>query len=360
VDVGPDRVQAAVAALDRLDVARRDQVYWAGRLTLCGSPDDIDRYDRAFAAYFGTWLRSQVLATDDARQRRPMQRSHGVDLLAEGDDREVPQLSAAASPAEVLRHRDISSMSREDRAAMYRLLQAFRVVGDVRRTRRSDPAHAGAVDGHRTLRRLMRSGGEPALLARRTRRKRARRVVVLVDVSGSMSRYADALLRFSHAASHRDRRPATEIFTVGTRLTRVTRELSHRDPDLAFAALAAAVPDWSGGTRLGLLLKAFLDEWGQRGMARGAVVVLLSDGWEQGDVTVLGEQMGRLHRLAHRVVWANPRAGLPGFEPLVAGMNAALPYVDDFVAGHSLAALEHLATVVAGARVGDRRSPVSG
>jgi uncharacterized protein with von Willebrand factor type A (vWA) domain len=173
-------------------------------------------------------------------------------------------------------------------------------------------------------------------------------VVLLVDISGSMSAYADALLRFAHAASHRGRAP-TEVFTIGTRLTRVTREMAHRDADAAMAAAAHAIPDWSGGTRLGELLKAFLDVWGQRGMARGAVVVVLSDGWERGDPALLGEQMARLHRLAHRVVWANPRKARPGYAPLAAGMAAALPSVDDFVEGHSLAALERLAAVVAGA-----------
>jgi uncharacterized protein with von Willebrand factor type A (vWA) domain len=169
-----------------------------------------------------------------------------------------------------------------------------------------------------------------------------------------MSGYADALLRFSHAAAHRLRGPGTEVFTLGTRLTRVTREMAHRDADAALLAVADAIPDWSGGTRLGELVKRFLDEWGQRGLARGAVVVVLSDGWERGDASLLGEQMARLHRLAHRVVWANPRAGRPGFAPLAAGMAAALPHVDDFVSGHSLAALERLAALVAGVR---RREP---
>jgi uncharacterized protein with von Willebrand factor type A (vWA) domain len=229
-------------------------------------------------------------------------------------------------------------------------MTAFRFAGDPRRTRRTRPGPRGSVVRHRTLRRLMTAGGEPVAPALRERRRKPRRVVLLVDVSGSMSSYADALLRFAHAASHRERGPATEVFTVGTRLTRVTRELAHRDPDMALRAIADAVPDWSGGTRLGDLLKTFLDTWGQRGMARGAVVVVLSDGWERGDVTLLGEQMARLHRLAHRVVWANPRAGRPGFAPLAAGMAAALPHVDVFVPGHSIAALERLAAVVAGAR----------
>jgi hypothetical protein len=163
-----------------------------------------------------------------------------------------------------------------------------------------------------------------------------------------MAPYAAALLRFAHAAA-RGRSTITEVFTIGTRLTRVTAELDQRDADAALAAAARAVPDWSGGTRLGILLKEFLDRWGQRGMARGAVVVILSDGWERGDPALLGEQMARLGRLAHRVVWANPRKGRAGYAPIAGGMAAALPHVDDFVEGHSLVALERLAATVAGA-----------
>jgi len=203
------------------------------------------------------------------------------------------------------------------------------------------------VDPRRTARAWVQAGSEPAALRFRQPRQRPRRVVLLVDVSGSMESYSGALLRFAHAAARRGAAP-TEVFALGTRLTRLTRELSHRDPDRAMAAIVEAVPDAGGGTRLGLLLKEFLDRWGQRGTARGAVVVLLSDGWERGDVALLGAQVQRLHRLAHRVVWANPRKAAPGFAPLAAGMAAALPHVDDFVEGHSLAALEHLADVVLG------------
>jgi uncharacterized protein len=173
-------------------------------------------------------------------------------------------------------------------------------------------------------------------------------VVLIVDVSGSMSPYADVLLRFAHAAVRSAPR-STEVFSAGTRLTRVTRELRHREPDAAMTAVSEAIPDWSGGTRLGEELKEFLDHFGQRGMARGAIVVIASDGWERGDTTLLGEQMERLHRLAHRVVWSNPHKAQPGYEPLTGGMLAALPYVDDFVAGHSLAALEELAGVIGNA-----------
>jgi uncharacterized protein with von Willebrand factor type A (vWA) domain len=170
-------------------------------------------------------------------------------------------------------------------------------------------------------------------------------VVLLVDVSGSMAPYADALLRFAHAAV-RARPSATEVFTIGTRLTRVTREMRQRDADRALAASGSAIPDWSGGTRLGEVLKAFLDRWGQRGTARGAVVVLCSDGWERGGTELLAEQMRRLHRLAHAVVWVNPHKGRAGYEPLTAGMQAALPSVDHFVSGHSLAAFEELSGVI--------------
>ena len=197
---------------------------------------------------------------------------------------------------------------------------------------------------------MLAAGGEAGPLAFDAPRTRARPVVLLVDVSGSMSGYADALLRFAHAAARRTS-GRTEVFTLGTRLTRVTEELSHRDPDTAMRAVSAAIPDWEGGTRLGVTLKHFLDRWGQRGTARGAVVVVLSDGWETGDVADLGVQMQRLSRLAHRVVWANPRVARPGFAPTAGGMAVSLPWCDQLVEGHSLAALEALARTVAGATV---------
>jgi uncharacterized protein with von Willebrand factor type A (vWA) domain len=246
----------------------------------------------------------------------------------------------------VLRHRDVAELTAAERDQLRRLLAVFTRRGETRRTARRRPSRRGAVDPRRTLRDMLRRGGEPVRPRRHTRAERPRRVVLLVDVSGSMAPYADALLRFAHAAVRGSR---TEVFTIGTRLTRVTRELGHRDPDTARAAVGAAVPDWRGGTRLGELLRAFLDRWGQRGMARGAVVVLLSDGWERGDPALLAGQMRRLHRLAHRVIWANPRRARPGYAPLAAGMAAALPSVDAFVDGHSLAALERLAAVVRGA-----------
>jgi uncharacterized protein len=345
VPASPERVQAAVAAMVALDPTRRGDVYWAGRLTLCGSRDEAARYDTVFRAYFGDRPGQMV-----RRQRVLVPRLRLVSdgsTAADGDEETSQRASAAASAVEQLRHRDIRSLSAGERAELHRLLSRLRLPGEVRRTRRRRPSSRGPVDAGRTMRAVLRAGGEPARLRRHTAATRPRRVVLLVDVSGSMDTYADALLRFAHAAARRGGAP-TEVFALGTRLSRLTREMAQRDPDAAMAAVTAAVPDAGGGTRLGELLKEFLDRWGQRGTARGAVVVVLSDGWERGDAALLGRQTQRLQRLAHRVIWSNPRKAAPGFAPLAAGMAAALPHVDDFVEGHSLAALEHLADVVLG------------
>ncbi|MFF3127200.1 VWA domain-containing protein [Streptomyces sp. NPDC057908] len=353
VATGPDRTQTFLGALGLLRPALRSDVYWAGRLTLCGSRDDLERYDRVFAACFDRRphprdpMRSVGVPKPQPRVAAAASgASDGTD--ATGDDR-TPPTAALASSAEVLRHRDMAELTPAERAQLRRLLAAFALSGEPRRTPRLRPARRGGVDPRRTVRELLRHGGEPARLRHHTPTTRPRRVVLLLDVSGSMDPYADALLRFAHAAAHgAAARTPTEVFTIGTRLTRVTREMAHRDPDAALAAVADAVPDRSGGTRLGEMLRSFLDRWGQRSCARGAVVVVLSDGWERGDPALLAAQMRRLHRLAHRVVWANPRKARPGYAPLAAGMAAALPHVDAFVEGHSLAALERLAAVVRG------------
>jgi uncharacterized protein with von Willebrand factor type A (vWA) domain len=204
---------------------------------------------------------------------------------------------------------------------------------------------SGPPDLRRTVRRALRAGGEPINRAFVEPGERPRRLILLCDVSGSMESYSRALLRFLHAAVVG--RGRVEAFALGTRLTRLTRDLSTRDPDAALTAAARRVVDWSGGTRLGEGLRQFNDEWGVRGLARGAVVVILSDGWDRGDPELLGEQMARLHRVTRRIIWVNPLKASPGFAPLARGMAAALPYVDEFVEGHSLASLEELVDVVA-------------
>ncbi|MTV26690.1 VWA domain-containing protein [Nitriliruptoraceae bacterium ZYF776] len=357
VPATPDRVHACVAALAELGASRRRDVYWAGRLTLCAGPDDLDRYDRVFATFFaGESVRSRPAPR---RRVRLGADAVGHDVgTADPDDGPAPELSAVtrnASREELLRHRDVAELTDRERAELHRLLTALAMPGETRRTRRRVPGARGHVDRRRTVRAVLATG-ELAGLHRRVPREVPRRVVLLVDVSGSMAGYADTLLRFAHVAVRRHG-PRTEVFTIGTRLTRVTVAMGHRDPDLAMRAVGAAIPDWSGGTRLGDGLQRFLDLWGQRGLARGAIVVVLSDGWETGDPSHLGEQTARLSRLARRVVWANPRAGRAGFAPTAAGMAAALPHCDALVEGHSLAALEHLGAVVSGAVVAGPRGP---
>jgi uncharacterized protein with von Willebrand factor type A (vWA) domain len=349
VDASPQQVHAMALALTRLDPSARADVYWAGRLTLCAGPDDVPRYDRVFAGFFDGAGGPAGAAEPPMRlAANPAAANAWAGGQVDGSAALPGSAREAASRLEVLRRRDLAELSAAERDRVARLLAELRPEPDYRRSRRRVPSSRGDVDRHRTLRRLLHAGGEPVRLARQDRSQRPRRVVVLIDVSGSMARYADGYLRWAHRVRQRLTRPAAEVFTLGTRLTRVTRALSHPDPEAALAAVGALIPDWSGGTRLGPTLRRFLDDWGQRGLARGSVVVVMSDGWERGEVAELGEQMARLHRLAHRVVWANPRAGRAGFTPAAAGMAAALPWVDELVSGDSLAALTRLARSLAG------------
>jgi uncharacterized protein with von Willebrand factor type A (vWA) domain len=347
VPVTMDRTQAFLSAAALVGAGQRSAVYWSGRATLCGNPDDLERYDGVFDAWF-----SGVVPQPGVPRPAPIvghQAALDDDGSGAGDEPQSDDVvHAAASSAEVLRHRDVAELSRADRARLARLFGQLRPQPPERVSARRRPAARGEVDGRRTLRRQLRNGGEPAALEFRARTTCARRVVVLVDVSGSMRPYADSMLRWAHTLASVNR-ARTEVFTVGTRLTRVTRALRTRDGAAAVAAAGDAVPDWSGGTRLGEVMQAFLDRWGQRGLARGAVVVVMSDGWERGDSELLREQMRRLHRLAHRVVWVNPHQGKDGYLPVQGGIVAAMPYIDDFVAGHSMATFERALEVVAGA-----------
>lgn len=345
VAVTPDRAQGFVEATSVVGLHDQQATYWAGRATLCAGPDDLTRYDQVFEAWF------------DPRGELPRRRESGPpmpaapalpsvgEVEADGeDDGDGDVLRAAATTTDVLRHRDVASLDAGERQRLAAMFATLRPTAPVRRTARHERWHRGRLDASRTMRDSLRRMGEPGDLAWRRRRARPRRVVLLVDVSGSMSAYADSLLRLSHRFVATQ--PRAEVFTLGTRLTHVTRALRHRDADRALIAAGEAVPDWSGGTRLGETMKVFLDRWGQRGMARGSVVVVFSDGWERGDAALLGDQMARLQRIAHHVVWANPHRGKVGYAPVQQGIAAALPYVDDFVAGHSLATFEELVEVV--------------
>jgi uncharacterized protein len=344
VPVTMDRTSTFLQGCAAAGAADQSAVYWAGRATLCGSLEDLDRYDSVFAAWFGG---------SELTSRSPqdsMQRIAQADLNdADGDSGEQQQqdvVRASASSAEVLRHRDIAAMSVGERAALARLFAGLHFTPPVRTSPRRSRSRTGDIDARHTLRDQLRRGGEPARLRFRRRTTRPRRVVVLIDVSGSMGPYADSLLRWAHVVMTASPQ-RTEVFTIGTRLTRVTAALRVRDGERALEAAGHAVPDWSGGTRLGEALQAFIDRHGQRGLARGAVVVILSDGWERGDCTQLGAQMQRLHRLAHKVVWVNPHQGKLGYAPVQSGIVAALPSVDVFLAGHSMATFERALEVIA-------------
>ncbi|MDR7251843.1 uncharacterized protein with von Willebrand factor type A (vWA) domain [Nocardioides sp. BE266] len=348
VPVTQDRAHGFLTAVAAVGLDDKQATYWAGRATLCGSPDDLVRYDQVFAAWFDP--------RDGLPRSRPREASRAAtahllpDAEGAGGDGEAEEdvVRAAASAAEVLRHRDVATLDAAEKRRLDAMFARLSLRPPSRRTARHRRWHRGQLDASRTLRASLRQMGEPAEIAWRRRGVRPRRVVLLVDVSGSMSAYADALLRLAHRLTQCGRATGgtVETFTVGTRLTHVTRALRSPDADRAIVAAGEVVPDWSGGTRLGETLRVFLDRWGQRGMARGAVVVVFSDGWERGDADLLGEQMGRLKRVAHRVVWVNPHRGKEGYEPLQAGVVAALPHCDDFLAGHSLATFADLTEVI--------------
>jgi uncharacterized protein with von Willebrand factor type A (vWA) domain len=334
------RVQAYLGAVDQLDIADPGQLYWAGRLTLCAEPDDLPRYDDAFAAWFTAGPPSARTARR-AQARATVTMATLTSADGRGGERETTDLKVAASDTEVLRHRDISQLTALEREHLRELMATLHLSPPLRRSMRLRPHRTGRLDPARILRAMRAAGGEPVRLAYRDRTRRPRRVVLLIDVSGSMTPYADALLRFAHAVV-RAAPSSTEVFTIGTRLTRLSRQLRKRDPQEALVAASRAVPDFAGGTRLGESVRVFLDRWGQRGLARRAVVVLFSDGWERGDASLLGEQVARLRRLAQKVLWVNPHAGRDGYAPVQSGIAAALPHVDELLAGHSLATLEEL------------------
>jgi len=304
--VGPGRVVdfcRAAAALPAGDL------YWAGRLTLVSRPEEIPVYDRVF--------------------RGVVEEEPSAELV-----RLVEEEVALASPQEVLRTKRFDELTDEELVQVAELMRRLRLSVPSRRTRRREPARAGAPDLRRTLRRSFRTGGEPVERAWRTRRHRRRRLVLLLDVSGSMTDYSRALVLFARAALQAN--SGWEAFCFGTRLTCVTRALSALDPHEALARAAAEVVDWNGGTRIGDAVRALT----RTNVVRGSVVVICSDGLDVGEPELLGAEMARLSRLAHRVVWLNPLKADPAYEPLARGMRSALPHVDVFVSGHNLTSLE--------------------
>ena len=365
LQVGTGRILVfcrAVAAIDRAD---REQLYWAGRACLVSRPEDAPVFDAAFSAWFDvpeTPIDPRVdlnlpLPGDGVRGATPPPEERAATIVEQdiasswrgADEEEEPEgetaLRIVASAHEVLRSKSFHDLTDEERERVARLIRRLEVRVPTRTSRRLRPSPTGdRFDVRGTLRRSLRTEGEPFRRAWRARGTRARPIVLLLDVSGSMTPYARALLHFGFAAMAAGRR--VEVFCFGTRLTRVTRTLATRDPDRAVREIGALVEDWEGGTRIGESLRTLLDGWSQRAALRGAVVVLCSDGLERGEPDLLRAQMARLRRLAHRVVWANPLKGDPRYEPLARGMAAALPSIDVFLSGHNLESLEELSAAI--------------
>lgn len=347
LSVPTSNVIAFAEALVAIGLAQRDEVYWAGRATLVRRPEDHPVYDRAFGVFW-----DQVEPTEQGEDEpEPVTVTLAVDDDGdEGDPPETappddePVIELRFSPTEVLRRKDFAAYDADELSEAHRLMTRLRLTGSRRRSLRLHPARRGRPDLRRTVRAALRTEGEALRRLYRAPATKHRRLVLLLDVSGSMEPYARALLRFVQAAVAGRRQ--VEAFALGTRLTRITRELGSRDPDRALRQAAERVVDWSGGTRLGDGLAHFNAEWGVRGMARGAVVVILSDGWDRGDPEELAAQLQRLRRVTYRIVWVNPLKVTPGYAPLARGMAAALPFVDRFVEGHSIAALEELAEIL--------------
>jgi uncharacterized protein with von Willebrand factor type A (vWA) domain len=348
LEVPTTNVVLFAEALAAVGLDHRVRVHAAATACFLRSPADRARFEACFAAFWdgraveaGAATVSGELPVTVVVDLPDEHEPDAADQDQDEGDRTDPVLHLRWSATEVLRHKDFATCTPAELAQLQRLLPVLRRGGATRRSRRPVRSRRGSPDLRRTVRRALRNGGDPVALLRRGPGQRPRRLVLLVDVSGSMAAYARTLVRFAHAAAIGRRR--VEVFTLGTRLTRLTRELATHDPDVALEQAGRAVPDWSGGTRLGDSLKRFNDEWGVRGLARGAVVVVLSDGWDRGDPAVLGRELARLRRVAHRIVWVNPLKAAAGYQPLAGGMAAALPHVDAFLEGHSLAALEQLA-----------------
>ena len=353
-----------------------EEVYWLGRVTLLTGHDQVEVYDRVFRQVFEGLVDFADFRGDSSAPAPPSstptgERSPGdpersgeaptgprgtsatPGATAEGDDQEEESsVLAAVSGEERLGDRDFALCTEEELALIRRLIDQLPLVPPPRTGRRLRRHPSGSrLDVRSTLRRSHRTGGDPVDLIVRKRTQRPRRVVLIADVSGSMEPYARVYLHLMRGAVQA---LGAEAFVFATRLTRLTRALGLTHPDLAYRKALAAAPDWSGGTRIGRALAEFLDQFGRRGMARGAVVVIVSDGWEVDSPDLVGESMSRLSRMAHQVIWVNPRKAAEAYEPLVGGMAAALPYVDTFVSGHSLAALEDVMEAI---RTATDRSP---
>jgi uncharacterized protein with von Willebrand factor type A (vWA) domain len=344
MEVGPGRIADALRGMDHVDIADQEQVFWALRTTLVARREDLETFDRAFDAWFlrraGRGLQRRDVDPRslhrDAKRVRRDPRGAREAAPAEGEPDSIGH-----SVHEILREKDFAAMSPEELVEARRLIADMATARPNRRSHRLRRHRRGRILDMRGLARdSLATGGDPVARRFRRRAETPRKLVVLCDVSGSMEAYSRALLLYLHAVVRSGR--GVEVFAFGTRLTDLTAELRTRDPEQALARAAERVVDWASGTRIGASLKRYNDVWGRRALTRGAVVLIASDGWERQDHELVGREMERLHRAAYAVVWVNPVKGHPDYQPLAAGMRAALPHIDRFVPGHNLSSLEAL------------------
>ncbi|HEY5662802.1 MAG TPA: VWA domain-containing protein [Ilumatobacter sp.] len=344
--VGTDDVMAMCTSLAELDPTDIMDTYWAGRCTLVGRRDHIPVYDNVFRSFF---LDERVAPDDPRVTLRASNQTQGVLQVPDtesnepGDHDDEMHLGFQSSPIEVWRSKNFVDCTPDELAAVRRIMATMRLTPPRRRTRRHRPADDGrTIHVRRMVRETMRRHGDPERIIRSERRRRVRPMILLLDVSGSMSDYSRNLLQFAYSSRRAAGR--VEVFCFGTRLTRITRQLDRRRPDEAMAAAASSVFDWDGGTRIGDSLADFVRNWARRGLTRGGIVVICSDGLDRGDPETLAKAMEQLSRCCHRIVWLNPHRGDDrDYQPNTLGMMVAEPYIDEMLSGHSLQSLEGFA-----------------
>ena len=356
LEAGPRRLTDATRALGYVDIKNREDFHNSLRSVFVSRKEDIPTFEAAFDIFWSPpdprasagmipgRSRPLALSPERARLWANALGLNQSEMNRAQDPTEYPASSSGYSSEELLRHKDFEDMSWEETEQVRQLLQAAPWRVAERRTRRLRPSRAGSLDLRRSSRHAIRSSGELMKLFRRKPRIRRRPLVLICDVSGSMERYSRLLMIFAHAIA---RREDLEAFVFSTRLTRITRLLRHRDLDRALASVSKGVHDFSGGTRIGDALGEFNRKWARRVLGHGAIVIIVSDGWDRGDPAHLVAELIHLRRSSHRLIWLNPLLGSEGYEPLTRGMAAALPHCDDFLAAHNVAALEDLGALLA-------------
>jgi uncharacterized protein len=349
----PTQIAAWVDSLQYVEIGQRQDFKNSARTILINRQEHLALFDEAFDLFWQAHREEDLAAIDLGkllRRRQPQKQQvvyRSSSNGSENDPTTEPQLDRIRTynEQELLRHKDFAHLDAAELAAIKRMMVRTVWQLEPRRTRRTRRTRRGAqIDLRNTLRQNLRHGGEFLQLARRERKFKRRPIVVICDISGSMERYSRILLQFIYIVTSRLDR--VESFVFGTRLTRITRQLRRRNVDDALRAASATIIDWAGGTRIGESIKTFNYAWARRVLNGGAIVLIISDGWDRGDVDLLGREMDRLHRSCHRLIWLNPLLGAADYEPLVRGIQAALPHIDDFLPVHNLASLEQLAALL--------------